>query len=91
MAKRNCRMTEAERAIHDRAVSLRKMTDQLQVKRVERGEAVLSVVYAGGVMSNKFVRPLLTNGAGWRSYFSEPAYSADNAAGTAILCALEAR
>lgn len=28
MAKKNCRMTDAERAVHDRAVSLRKMTDQ---------------------------------------------------------------
>lgn len=28
MSKKNCRMTDAERAVHDRAVSLRKMTDQ---------------------------------------------------------------
>ena len=70
--------------------TLRKMTDQLQAARVERGEPRLPVVYAGGVMSNKFIRPILTKGAGWRVYFSEPAYSADNAAGTAILCAREA-
>ncbi|MBQ4112547.1 MAG: peptidase M22 [Clostridia bacterium] len=68
--------------------TLRRMTDQLQAKRAERGEKPLPVVYAGGVMSNKFIRPILTKGAGWRVYFSEPAYSADNAAGTAILCAL---
>jgi N6-L-threonylcarbamoyladenine synthase len=49
------------------------------------------VVYAGGVMSNKFIRPILTKGAGWRVYFSEPAFSADNAAGTAILTALTSR
>ncbi len=71
--------------------TLRKMTDQLQAKRAERGESPLSVVYAGGVMSNKFIRPILTGGAGWRVYFSEPAFSADNAAGTAILCALRAQ
>ena len=71
--------------------SLRKMTDQLQAKRAERGEKPLPVVYAGGVMSNKFIRPILTKGAGWRVYFSEPAFSADNAAGTAILCALACR
>ena len=71
--------------------SLRKMTDQLQAMRVERGEKPLPVVYAGGVMSNKFIRPILTNGAGWKTYFSEPAFSADNAAGTAILCALQAQ
>jgi N6-L-threonylcarbamoyladenine synthase len=71
--------------------TLRKMTDQLQAARAERGEPVLPVVYAGGVMSNKFIRPILTKGAGWKIYFSEPAFSADNAAGTAILCALRAQ
>ena len=71
--------------------TLRKMTDQLQAARVERGEAVLPVVYAGGVMSNKFIRPILTKGAGWKVYFSEPAFSADNAAGIAILCAMAFR
>ncbi len=68
--------------------ALRRMTDQLQAMRAERGEPLLPVVYAGGVMSNKFIRPILTKGAGWRVYFSEPAYSADNAAGVSILCAL---
>ena len=71
--------------------TLRKMTDQLQAKRAEAGLKPLPVVYAGGVMSNKFIRPILTKGAGWRIYFSEPAFSADNAAGTAILCALASR
>jgi N6-L-threonylcarbamoyladenine synthase len=71
--------------------TLRKMTDQLQAKRAENGEKPLPVVYAGGVMSNKFIRPILTKGAGWKTYFSEPAFSADNAAGTAILCALRAQ
>ena len=68
--------------------SLRKMTDQLQAMRAERGEKPLPVVYAGGVMSNKFIRPILTKGVGWKTYFSEPAFSADNSAGTAILCAM---
>ena len=71
--------------------SLRKMTDQLQAMRAEKGEKPLPVVYAGGVMSNKFIRPILTKGVGWKTYFSEPAYSADNAAGTAILCAMAFR
>ena len=71
--------------------SLRKMTDQLQAVRAEQGEKPLPVVYAGGVMSNKFIRPILTKGAGWRVYFSEPAFSADNAAGTAILTALASK
>lgn len=36
MAKKNCRMTDAERAIHDRAVSLRKMTDQKLCDTMDR-------------------------------------------------------
>ena len=71
--------------------TLRKMTEQLQNLRTNQGLKPLPVVYAGGVMSNKFIRPILTKGAGWRTYFSEPAFSADNAAGTAILCALASR
>ncbi len=70
--------------------SLRRMTDQLQAARRERGEDDLPVVYAGGVMSNRFIRPLLTDKAPWPVCFSEPAFSADNAAGVAILCAMRA-
>lgn len=36
MAKKNCRMTDNERAIHDRAVSLRKMTDQQLCEAMDR-------------------------------------------------------
>ncbi len=71
--------------------SLRLMTDQLESLRRARGEAYLPVVYAGGVMSNKFIRPLLADKAPWPVYFSEPAFSADNAAGVAVLCAMRAR
>lgn len=34
--KKNCRMTDEERAIHDRAVSLRKMTDQQLCETMDR-------------------------------------------------------
>ncbi len=71
--------------------TLRCMTEQLQQARVERGEGYWPVVYAGGVMSNRFIRPLLTDKAPWPVYFSEPAYSADNAAGVALLCAMASR
>ena len=64
---------------------------KFRTMRAEKGEKPLPVVYAGGVMSNKFIRPILTKGAGWKTYFSEPAFSADNAAGTAILCAMAFR
>ena len=34
--KKNCRMTDEERAVHDRAVSLRKMTDQQLCETMDR-------------------------------------------------------
>lgn len=63
--------------------TLRRMTDQIQ----ESLGVPLPVVYGGGVMSNQLIRPMLRDKAPWQTYFSEPAFSADNAAGTAILCA----
>ena len=42
------------------------------------------VLYAGGVMSNSIIKGML-RGEG-NVYFSEPAFSADNAAGVALLC-----
>lgn len=44
----------------------------------------LPVLYAGGVMSNKRIQTLL--GARENTYFAEPQFSADNAAGIALLC-----
>ena len=43
----------------------------------------LPLVFAGGVMSNSIIRQRFTKEFG--SYFAEPAFSADNAAGTAYL------
>ncbi len=68
--------------------TLRRMTEQIEARRTETGSGPLPVVYAGGVMSNKFIRPLLTDKAPWPICFAEPAFSADNAAGVAILTAL---
>ncbi len=48
----------------------------------------LPIVYAGGVMSNTYLRELLTARFGGR--FAPPAYSADNAAGIAVLTRLKA-
>lgn len=42
------------------------------------------VLFAGGVMSNKLMRRRLSER--FDAYFSEPEFSADNAAGTALLC-----
>ena len=44
----------------------------------------LPVLYAGGVMSNRIMRPTLKSK--FDASFSEPAFSADNAAGIALLC-----
>ena len=55
------------------------MTNQLTKKY---GES--PVLFAGGVMSNTYMREKLS--ANFDAHFSEPAYSADNAAGIALLC-----
>ncbi len=48
----------------------------------------LPVVYAGGVMSNGYLREVLSHRFG--GCFAPPAYSADNAAGIAVLTCLKA-
>lgn len=57
------------------------MTEQLQ-----KEYGTLPVVYAGGVMSNTLLRASLTDKFG--GVFAPPAFSADNAAGIAILTKL---
>lgn len=47
----------------------------------------LPVVYAGGVMSNRLIRPALAELG--ECYFAEPEFSCDNAAGIALLCEKE--
>lgn len=46
----------------------------------------LPLVFAGGVMSNRMIREELTEKYG--AYFAEPEFSADNAAGIAVLTAM---
>ena len=46
----------------------------------------LPLVYAGGVMSNSLLKTALSERFGGR--FAPPVYSADNAAGVAVLCAV---
>lgn len=57
------------------------MTEQL----FEKYQA-LPVLFAGGVMSNRIMRKGLC--ARFDAYFAEPEFSADNAAGVALLCRL---
>lgn len=51
------------------------------VRAAYPGEPVL---FAGGVMSNSIIKNMIGHDAG--IYYSEPAFSADNAAGVALLC-----
>ncbi len=46
----------------------------------------MPVLFAGGVMSNSIIKKSLKKK--FDCYFAEPAYSADNACGTAVLCGL---
>lgn len=61
------------------AKTLQKMTAQLDEKIPG-----LPIVYAGGVMSNRYLQAVLAKRK--NTYFAEPAFSADNAAGIALLC-----
>lgn len=61
------------------AKTLTEMTAQLDEKLPD-----LPIVYAGGVMSNRYLQSVLCRRE--RTYFAEPAFSADNAAGIALLC-----
>lgn len=47
----------------------------------------MPVVYAGGVMSNRFIRSRIEEKFGNNVYFAQPEFSCDNAAGTALLAA----
>lgn len=49
----------------------------------------MPVLFAGGVMSNKLMRAEL--GRKFEAYFAEPEFSADNAAGVALLCRMNAQ
>jgi N6-L-threonylcarbamoyladenine synthase len=49
----------------------------------------MPVLFAGGVMSNQLMRKRLSER--FDASFSEPAFSADNAAGIALLCRERAR
>ncbi len=46
----------------------------------------LPLLFGGGVMSNRIIAKDLTSRLGGEVYFSAPQYSADNAAGVALLC-----
>lgn len=51
---------------------------------IDRVEPDLPIVYAGGVMSNRYLQSVLARRK--NTYFAEPSFSADNAAGISLLC-----
>lgn len=53
-------------------------------KNLREKYADIPILYSGGVMSNQRIRQKLSNLKD--TYFAEPQFSADNAAGTALLC-----
>ena len=59
--------------------TLAAMTDALDARIPS-----LPIIYAGGVMSNRYLQVCL--GKRQATYFAEPQFSADNAAGIALLC-----
>lgn len=61
------------------AATLDKMTENL---RAEYND--IPIIYAGGVMSNSIIKQRLSHRE--NVYFASPAFSADNAAGVALLC-----
>lgn len=61
------------------AETLMAMTNELDARIPS-----LPIVYAGGVMSNRYLQSRL--GKRENTYFAEPQFSADNAAGIALLC-----
>lgn len=63
--------------------TLEKMCDEAMQRYGKR-----PIVFAGGVMSNMLMRERLSRR--FEAYFSEPCFSADNAAGIALLCRLKA-
>lgn len=65
------------------ARTLKALTDYAETKKPGA-----PVVYAGGVMSNRYLQSVLAH---TNRYFAEPQFSADNAAGVALLCRMRAR
>ena len=59
--------------------TLQKMTEALDTRYPN-----IPIVYAGGVMSNRALQAMLSKRP--NTYFAAPAFSADNAAGVALLC-----
>ena len=58
-------------------------TLEAMTEAVDEKHPQIPIVYAGGVMSNRYLQEVL--GKRRNTYFAEPQFSADNAAGVALL------
>lgn len=63
-----------------------KLTVEAMTLNAKKKFGELPVLYAGGVMSSKIIRDYIKLKSGFGAYFAAPAFSCDNAAGTALLC-----
>lgn len=61
----------------------------VMTKDAKRNYPDIPVIYSGGVMSNKIISKRITSEFG--GFFASPEYSADNAAGVAVLSALSTK
>lgn len=55
-------------------------------RHLRADDADLPLLFSGGVMSNRIIAAQLRQALGDRVYFAEPAFSADNAGGVALIC-----
>ncbi len=63
---------------------VKKTIEKMYLRIIEK-YGKMPVVFAGGVMSNTIIKAYFTEK--YNAYFAQPEFSADNAAGTAFLCA----
>ena len=84
LAARIYRETGDERAVAAFVFDFVGRTLDRMKRQIMEKYGEMPLVFAGGVMSNKLMRARLSEGC--TAFFAEPAFSADNAAGIALLC-----
>lgn len=84
LAARLYRETQDVRAVSAYTLSFIGDTLCEMTRQLDEIDPSLPIVYAGGVMSNRYLQARLSQRHD--TYFAHPAFSADNAAGIALLC-----
>ena len=86
-AEKLCQIYGGDREICVTAALLHDIVKDHPVEELDRlieKYGAMPVLFAGGVMSNKLMRGAISKR--FEAYFAEPEFSADNAAGIALLC-----